>query len=94
MDPCTSNSPRGLREGQRKDGRGSSDSWQPTGRGLTEATRLAKTARMADEGTGARDMAERFLKKRVEVGGGVVGGLSLAIQAPSTDERKCWAVVN
>lgn len=73
-----SSSAWGSRDGQRKDG-GSFDSWQPTtGNGLTDATRLAKTARRAEEGVGVRDMVERFLRKRVEEDGGV-DGLSLAI---------------
>lgn len=44
---------------------------------------------MVGEGTGARDMVVGFLKDGVGEGGGVVDGLSLAIQAPSTDESKC-----
>jgi len=43
---------------------------------------------MVEEGAGARDMAVGFLKNCVGEGRGVVDGLSLAIQAPSTDESK------
>ena len=49
---------------------------------------------MVGEGAGARDMAVVFLRDRVGEGGGVVDGLSLAIQAPSTDESKCRAAGN
>ena len=35
--------------------------------------------RRAEEGVGVRDMAERFLRKRIEAGRGIVEGLRLAI---------------
>lgn len=46
---------------------------------MTEPTSPAKTARRAEEGVGPRDMAERFLKKRIEEGEGTDDGLCLAI---------------
>ena len=49
---------------------------------------------MVGEGAGARDMAVVFLRDRVGEGVGVVDGLSLAIQAPSTDESKCRGAGN
>lgn len=70
---------RGSRDGQRKGGGGSFESWQATGKELTEPTRLAKIVRRAAEGAGTRDMAERFLRKRIEEGRGTVDGLCLAI---------------
>lgn len=42
-------------------------------------TRLAKTVRRAEEGVGAREIAERFFRKRIEEGRGTVDGLCLAI---------------
>ena len=41
--------------------------------------------RRAEEGAGARDMAERFLRKRIEEGRGIVDGFRLAI--PSAKYR-------
>lgn len=87
-NPWTPNSAWGSRDGQRKDGGGSLESWQPTGKGLADVTRPAKTARMAEEGVGTRDMAERFLKKRIE-DGRVVDRFSLAIQGAKANENKC-----
>lgn len=46
---------------------------------MTEPTRLAKMVRRAEEGVGGQDMAERFLRKRMEGGRGIVDGLCLAI---------------
>ena len=71
-EPRIGSSARGWRDGQRKVGRGPSNSWQAMGKGFTTPTRPAKMARRAEEGDGGEDMAGRFLRNRLVDGRGLV----------------------